>query len=92
MARGKVVIKAILNRRSNSDLRAREKLLNRLGQNMCRIVADQLQGLRLVLPGDQRDVAVAVERAFKVPIFTIDLGIEGRLGQGFGNSQGQVQR
>ena len=60
--RGEVIVKAVVRRRAEGDLRAGKEALHRLGEDMGEIVPRQLQRIRLVARRDQSQFAVALER------------------------------
>ena len=69
---GEVVVEAVLDRRPDRHLGARVELLHRLRHDVCRVVADQLEGL-LGLPCEDPDLAVASDRAREVEDLAADL-------------------
>ena len=81
---GKVVIKAVLDHWANRDLRFREKLLHRVGQQVRRRVANQLQPVG-VLGRDDGEFGVLRDRVARVDQLAIDLAAERRLGQAGAN-------
>ncbi len=76
----KVVVEAHLGRRAEGDLRPGKQLLHRLRQHVRRVVADDLQRLRLVA-GDDADRRVAVDRTRQIPQLAVDFDDRGLLGQ-----------
>ena len=76
--RREVVIEAVVGRRAEGDLRAREQVLHRLGEDVREVVADQLERVRLVARGDQREAGIALERAHDVAHLAVDLAPRAR--------------
>ena len=62
---GEVVVKAILDDRPDGDLRLRKQLLHRIGQQVSRGMADQLQTIG-VLVGDDRQTRVGIDDVAQV--------------------------
>ena len=75
-----VVIKAVLDHRADGDLRVREQLLHRIGQQVGGGVADHLQPLR-VLGGDDRQPGILRDRVAGVDQPVVHLAAQGGLGQ-----------
>ena len=89
--RREVVIEAVVGRRAEGDLRAREQVLHRLGEDMREVVADQLERVLLVARGDQRELGVALERAHDVAHLAVDPRRERRLGEARPDRRGDVR-
>ena len=79
--RREVVIEAVVGRRAEGDLRAREQLLHRLGEDMGIIVPRQLERVGLVARGDQRKLGIALERPVEVAHLAVDPRRQRRLGE-----------
>ena len=67
---GKIIVKPILDSRPDGHLSAREKLLYRLGQNMCGIVADKLKCI-VVFRRHNRELAILRDFGGEIPHFAI---------------------
>jgi hypothetical protein len=76
-----VIIKAVVGRGAEGDLRAGPQRLHRFGQHMGKVVPRQFQRVRLVLGGDEREACVTLQRAVDVDQFAIDPRGERRLGK-----------
>ena len=61
-----VVVEAVLDRRSDRDLDARVELHHRGREHVRGVVADQLEGLRPVICGEDRDVRAVGQRAREI--------------------------
>ncbi len=86
---GEVVIEAVVDHRADGDLRAGIELLHRLGHDMGRVVADELERLR-VLARDDADRGVALDRRGKVVELAVELDRHRLLGKRLGDGLGDV--
>ena len=77
----KIVVKAILGRRAEGDLRAGEQRLHRFGQHMGEIMPRQFQRVSLVPARHQRQRRVLLQRPADVAQFAIHSRGDRRLGQ-----------
>ncbi|MCY1171943.1 hypothetical protein D9M73_120680 [compost metagenome] len=77
---GEVVIKAVLNHRPDGDLRIREKLLDRISQQMGRGMADQVQAIG-ILGRDDGKVAVFFNQVAGIDHLAVHLSTQGCLGK-----------
>jgi len=93
MLRGRreVVIESVLGCRPEGDLRSRKEVLDRLGEDMREVVADELQRVLLVARGDQREAGIALERPHDVAHFAVDLGGKRGLGEARPDRGGNVR-
>ena len=77
---GKVVVEAVFDGRADGHLGAGKQFLDRLGQHMGGIVAQQLQ--RILVPGgDDGEIAVTRNFPVEVPHFAVDPRGQRRLGE-----------
>ena len=90
--RREIVIEAVVGRRAEGDLRAREQLLHRLGEDVREVVADELERVLLVARGDQREARIALERAHDVAHLAVDPRRERGLGEARPDRRGDVGR
>jgi hypothetical protein len=60
--RRKVVVEPVLGRRSESDLRRRKQVLHRLGQDVRKVMTDEIERFFLIARGDQRQAGVDFRR------------------------------
>ena len=67
-----VIIKTVIGRWAKSDLRAGKQRLHRLCQYMREIVPGELQRVRLVAAGHQRQLGIGLNRAHDIAQFAID--------------------
>ena len=79
--RREVVIEAVVGRRAEGDLRSRKQVLHRLGEDVREIVPDQLERVRLVARGDQREARIVLERPRDVAHLAVDPRGERGLGK-----------
>ncbi len=75
-----VVVEAVLRRRAERDLRAGIELLDRLGQHMRRIVAQEFQGLGVARRHDA-DLGVVIDDVGEVGQLAVDAQRQRRLGE-----------
>ena len=75
-----VVVEAVFDGRTDGDLRAGIERLHRLGHDMRRIVADQLQHL-VRLAGDDLDRRVVLDHCRDIADLAVDLDRDRGLGQ-----------
>ena len=75
-----VIIKTVIGRWAKSDLRAGKQRLHRLCQYMRKIMAGELQRIRLVAAGHQRQLGIGLNRAHDVAQFAIHPRRNRRLG------------
>ncbi len=85
-----IVVEAVVGRRSEGDLGTREQVLDRFGEDMRIIVADQLERVLLVARRDQRQLRVALERPVEIAHLAIDPGGHRRLGEAGADGGGDV--
>ena len=86
---GEVVVEPVLDGRSDGDLRLRPQLLDRLGQDVGRVVAQQLQRL-LGIAGHDSDGRVGVEGGGEVAHRAVDLDRERGAGEALADARGDV--
>ena len=89
--RREVVVEAVFGRRAEGDLRSREDVLHRLGEDVREVVADELQRILLVARGNQREVRIPLERAHDVAHLAVHLGGERGLGEARPDRGGDVR-
>jgi hypothetical protein len=87
-----VVIKAVVGRGAEGDLRIGPQRLHRFRQHMGKVVPRQFQRVRLVLGGDEREACVTLQRAVDVHQFAIHPRGERRLGETGADRGGDVRR
>ena len=75
-----VVVEAVLDHRADRHLRVREKLLDRVGEQVRRRVADDVEALG-ILVGDDRECGVAIDRYDVSTTLAVDLAGERGLGE-----------
>ncbi len=80
-----VVVKAVLDHRTDGDLRRRPQLLHRLGEHVRGVVADQAEAVGAVAH-DEFDAAVLVQRIGKVREDAVPLHRDGALGEAQGDA------
>ena len=85
-----VVVEAVLDDRSNGDLRSRPKRLYRLGEHMRRIVTDQREGPWIVA-GDELERRVLIDRVGKINKLAVANGGHRALGERGRNGLGDVE-
>ena len=85
-----IVIKAVFDNRPNGHLRTRKKLLHRLGQHVCAIMAHQLHAI-LIGSGNNGHIGISVDAPRQINHLAIDLPSERFFGQRFGNRIGKSQ-
>src|SRR3569623_1341894 len=88
---GEVVVEAIVGRRAEGDLRAGEKVLHRLGEDVREVVARQFERVGLVARRDQRKLGVALERATDVAQVAVDARGDRGLGEARTDRRGDVR-
>ena len=76
-----VVIEAVFDGRADGDLGSGEQGLDRLGQDVGRVVADGVEGGGVVAH-DQAEVAARLQHPAHVALLAVQLGQHGLLGQG----------
>ena len=84
-----VVVKSVLDGRPDGDLRLRVEFLHRFGENVGRVVAQQLQRLVGIARHDG-DGCVAVDGGGKVARHPVDPDRERRLGESLADARGNV--
>jgi len=77
----KIIVEAVFGRGAEGDLRAGEQVLHGFGQHMGIIVAHQLERVRLVLRGYQRELRAVVQRAGKIAHLAVHARSKRGLGQ-----------
>ncbi len=77
---GKIVVEAVLDHRADRHLRVGEELLDRVGEQVRRRVAQDLEAVR-VLVGDDGEVGVAVDDKRSVDELAVDPAGERGLGE-----------
>jgi hypothetical protein len=77
---GEVVIEAVLDHRTDRDLRVGEEILHRIGQQVRRRMADHVQAFR-ILGRQDREPGVLRHPVAGVHDLAVDLAGKGRLGQ-----------
>ena len=75
-----VVIEAVLRRGTERDLRSGVELLHRLGQHVRRVVAQQLERVRVARCHDA-DLGVAIDHMGEVDHLAVDTKCQGSLGE-----------
>jgi len=75
-----VVVEAVLDHRADRHLRLGEELLHRVGEQVRRRVADQLQALG-ILVGDDRELRIALDAVRRVDQLAVDLAAQRGLGE-----------
>jgi len=76
----KVVVKAVVDDRADRDLRLREELFHRVGQQVCRRVPQNLEPVGVAL-GDDGNVGVALDHVRYVDQLAVDTAGQGSLGE-----------
>ena len=84
-----VVVEAVLDHRTDRHLRVGEQFLDRVGEQVRRRVADDLEALG-VLVGDDRDAGVAVDHVRRVDDLAVDLAGQRGLGEAGADGRGDV--
>jgi hypothetical protein len=84
-----VVVEAVLRRRAERDLRAGIELLDRLGQYMRRVVAQQRQRLGIARRHDA-DLGVVIDDVGEVFHLAVDAQRQRRLGEAGADRGGDV--
>ena len=86
---GEVVVEPVLDGRPDGDLRLRPELLDRLGEDVGRVVAQQLERL-LGIPGHDGDGRVGVDGRGEIAHRTVDPDCERRPGESLADARGDV--
>jgi len=85
-----VVVEAVLDHRADGDLCSRPDGLHGFGQNMRRVVADELERARIVA-GDELERRVAVDRIGEIGKLAVADHRHGALGERGGNGLGDFE-
>ena len=85
-----VVIEAVLDHRSDGDLRARPKALHRFGEHVRGVMADEFQRARIVA-GEELDLGVMRDRIGKVGELAVERHSDRALGKRRRNALGDIE-
>src|SRR3546814_9025821 len=66
-----VIVKAIVGRRAEGDLRAGPQRLHRFGQDMGVVMASKFERIGLVARSDERQPSIAIEGAIEIAQFSV---------------------
>ncbi len=87
---GEVVIEAVFDRRADGDLGVGIKFLHRLGHHVRRVMAQQIDTVR-VLRGDDGDLGIRVQSSGEIPQRAVHPHRERSLGQTRADRAGDIQ-
>jgi len=86
---GEVVVEPVLDDRADCDLRIGKELLDRIGEQVRRGMAQDLEALR-ILVGDNRQLDVAIDNVGRIDQLAVDLGRERVPGQAGADGSGDL--
>ena len=85
-----VIIEAVLDHRTDGDLRAGPQILHRFGENVCGVMPDQFQRARVVAV-DEFDFGVGVDRIGEVDDLAVERHRDGAFGQRGRDALGDIK-
>ncbi len=86
---GEIVVEAVFDDRADGDLRFREQLLDRVGQQMRRRMADEIQSFGVTF-GDDGQIGVPFDQMRGIDQRTIDLAGQRRTGEAGADAGGDL--
>ena len=89
---GKIIIKAIVGRRAERDLRRRKQILDGFGKDMGKVVSRQFERIGFVAGSNQRQAGVAIQRPHDVAQLTVYPRGNGGFGEAGPNARRNIGR